>query len=259
KMAFDHIRRYIHNPLNQEEAERQALLSVVESHERDKQALQAQIESHERDKQALLSVVESHERDKQALLSVVESHERDKQALQARIASHERDRQELISVIASQARHRQALQDKIESHESDRQILVDMVESKEKEINRLAAMLNEIYLSYGWEFLQKIWGLHALLIPHNSMREQIFSGMKKFSSRLRLAVRDGRLYGFKALLQQVRHACQDPDAIRYNLDSLESQTFESTARVPVSGWACAEAGIAAIDIYLNNTFLKQIT
>src|SRR5262249_29883205 len=104
-----------------------------------------------------------------------------------------------------------------------------------------------------------IWRLRALLMPHNSMREQIFSGMKKFSSRLRRAVRDGRLYGFKALLQQVRHACQDPDAIRYNLDSLESQTFESTARVPVSGWACAEAGIAAIDIYLNNTFLKQIT
>lgn len=46
--------------------------------------------------------------------------------------------------------------------------------------------------------------------------------------------------------------------IHYNLDSLEEQTVKSTGLLSLSGWACADAGILGIDLYLDDVFLKQI-
>src|SRR5215471_17719831 len=83
--------------------------------------------------------------------------------------------------------------------------------------------------------------------------------MKKFSELLGRVVPFHRLYDFKMLRRRQSYpVAKSGPAIRYHLDSLENPTFESTATVPVIGWACAKAGIAAIDIYLNDTFLKQI-
>jgi GT2 family glycosyltransferase len=46
--------------------------------------------------------------------------------------------------------------------------------------------------------------------------------------------------------------------IHYHLDSLEEQTVKSTGLLSLSGWACAEAGLLGIDLYLDDVFLKQI-
>jgi GT2 family glycosyltransferase len=80
--------------------------------------------------------------------------------------------------------------------------------------------------------------------------------MKSFADRVRAVARNRWMW----LKEILRRAAPNggPPPIQYSLDSLGEQPFLTTGVVPVAGWTCSEAGIAAVELYLDDVFLKRI-